>query len=82
MKNLLENNLGLLNWKWIGWLGALLVILGYYLNANAIISSWLIWMVGNALVGIYSIYKKAYSTAVMSFIIMVMNIYGYVSWLS
>tara|TARA_B110000014_G_scaffold260559_1_gene250534 strand:- start:896 stop:1144 length:249 start_codon:yes stop_codon:yes gene_type:complete len=82
MKNLLENNLGLLNWKWIGWLGALLVILGYYLNANAIISSWLVWMVGNALVGIYSIYKKAYSTAVMSFIIMVMNIYGYVSWLS
>ena len=82
MKNLLENNLRLLNWKWIGWLGALLVILGYYLNANAIISSWLVWMVGNALVGIYSIYKKAYSTAVMSFIIMVMNIYGYVSWLS
>ena len=82
MKNLLENNLGLLNWKWIGWLGALLVILGYYLNANAIISSWLVWMVGNALVGIYSIYKKSYSTAVMSFIIMVMNIYGYVSWLS
>ena len=82
MKNSLENNLGLLNWKWIGWLGALLVILGYYLNANAIISSWLVWMVGNALVGIYSIYKKAYSTAVMSFIIMVMNIYGYVSWLS
>ena len=82
MKNLLENNLGLLNWKWIGWLGALLVILGYYLNANAIISSWLVWMVGNALVGIYSIYKKAYSTAVMSFIIMVMNIYGYLSWLS
>ena len=82
MKNLLENNLGLLNWKWIGWLGALLVILGYYLNANAIISSWLVWMVGNALVGIYSIYKRAYSTAVMSFIIMVMNIYGYVSWLA
>jgi len=82
MKNLLNNNLEWLNWKWIGWLGALLVILGYYLNANAIISSWLIWMVGNALVGIYSIYKKAYSTAVMSFIIMVMNIYGYVSWLS
>ena len=82
MKNLLENNLEWLNWKWIGWLGALLVILGYYLNANAIISSWLTWIVGNALVGIYSIYKRAYSTAVMSFIIMVMNIYGYVSWLS
>ena len=32
--------------------------------------------------GIYSIHKKAYSTAVMSFIIMVMNIYGYIQWVS
>jgi hypothetical protein len=39
-------------------------------------------MVGNAMVGIYSIYKKAYSTAAMSFIIMIMNIYGYLRWLS
>ena len=66
----------------LGWTATALLLVGYYLNANAIISSWLVWMVGNALVGIYSIYKRAYSTAVMSFIIMVMNIYGYVSWLS
>jgi hypothetical protein len=39
-------------------------------------------MAGNALVGAYSIYKKAYSTALMSFIIMIMNIYGYILWLS
>ena len=31
---------------------------------------------------IYSIYKKAYSTAVMSFILTIMNIYGYILWLS
>ena len=70
------------NWTIIGWLGAVLVIIGYYLNANEYITSWIVWMIGNAMVAVYSIYKKAYSTAVMSFIIMLMNIYGYIRWLS
>ena len=67
-------------WAIFGWLGASLVIFGYYLNANEFISSWLVWFTGNLLVGIFSLYKKAYSTAIMSFIIMVMNIYGYIQW--
>ena len=70
------------NWTIIGWLGAVLVIIGYYLNANEYITSWIVWMIGNAMVAVYSIHKKAYSTAVMSFIIMLMNIYGYIRWLS
>ena len=70
------------NWTVIGWLGAILVIIGYYLNANEYITSWIVWMIGNAMVAVYSIHKKAYSTAVMSFIIMLMNIYGYIRWLS
>ena len=65
----------------LGWIGALLVILGYYLNAQHHISCWPIWILGNALVGGYSIYKKAYPTAMMSLIILIMNIYGYLSWL-
>ena len=68
-------------WKWMGWAGALLVVLGYYLNANMYVSSWLVWIIGNILVGIYSIKKEAYSTALMSFIIAALNIYGYFSWL-
>lgn len=64
----------------IGWLGAGLVIFGYYLNAHQHISSWLIWIVGNVCVAGYSIHKKAWSTAVMSLIITVMNIYGYLTW--
>ena len=67
-------------WAISGWLGASLVIIGYYLNANEFISSWLVWFTGNLLVGIFSLYKKAYSTAIMSFIIMVMNVYGYLQW--
>ncbi len=71
-----------MQWKWIGWLGASMVIFGYYLNANEYIASWLVWMVGNTMVGIYSLYKKAYSTAAMSFMITMMNIYGYIRWLT
>jgi|TARA_B110000263_G_C15132350_1_gene429465 hypothetical protein len=82
MKNWFKNNSESLTLKLMGWMGASLVIFGYYLNANEFLSSWIIWMLGNILVGIYSIYKKAYSTAAMSFIIMGMNIYGYLRWLS
>ena len=64
----------------LGWIGAGLVVFGYYLNAHQYISSWLVWIVGNLLVAGYSIHKKAWSTAVMSLIITVMNIYGYLTW--
>tara|TARA_Y100001963_G_scaffold156179_1_gene249118 strand:- start:2705 stop:2962 length:258 start_codon:yes stop_codon:yes gene_type:complete len=66
----------------LGWLGASLVLFGYYLNANQYISSWLVWVVGNCLVAGYSLHKKAYSTAVMSFLIAIFNIYGYFKWMS
>ena len=81
MKKWINNSSESLNWKLLGWLGAGLVIFGYYLNANQNISSWVVWIAGNAVVGFYSFHKKAYSTAVMSFIIMIMNIYGYLLWL-
>jgi hypothetical protein len=67
-------------WSWLGWLGAVLVILGYYLNANMCVLSWLVWMVGNSLVAWYSWHKEAYPTAVMSVVILIMNIYGWISW--
>jgi len=65
----------------LGWVGALLVLLGYYLNANGSIESWPVWVVGNTLIGIYCFRKEAYPTAVMSFILVVLNIYGYFKWL-
>ena len=61
----------------IGWFGALLVVGGYYLNANGFISSWVVWVIGNLCVAGYSWYKKAWSTLTMSIIIAIMNIYGY-----
>ena len=69
------------NWKWLGWAGATLVVAGYYLNAHLLACSWLIWMVGNGLVAAYSWHKEAYPTVVMSLVILIMNIYGFLKWL-
>jgi len=66
----------------LGWVGAGLVIFGYYLNANHYVCSWYVWIIGNLCVAGYSAHKKAWATLVMSLIITVMNIYGYISWLS
>ena len=65
----------------LGWLGATIVLLGYYLNANGLIASWPIWIVGNCLIGKYCLDKKAYAAAAMSFILIILNIYGYMKWL-
>ena len=64
----------------LGGIGAILVIWGYYLNANYDVFSWLAWIIGNLCVGVYCFFKKAYSTAVMSLAILLMNIYGYLKW--
>ena len=66
----------------LGWVGAFLVVLGYYLNAQHHLSCWPVWIMGNTLVAGYSIYKKTYPTALMSLIITIMNVYGYITWKS
>ena len=65
----------------LGWWGAGLDLLGYYLNANQHLSSWLVWVIGNLCIAGYSAHKKAYPTLLMSLIITGMNIYGYFSWI-
>jgi nicotinamide riboside transporter PnuC len=65
----------------LGWIGASLVLFGYVLNAQKMPISWLIWVVGNAMVGTYCLQKKTYPTAVMSFILVILNVYGYLCWI-
>ena len=67
-------------WESIGWSGAVYVVVGYSLNANHIVYCWPIWILGNGMITAYSYHKKAYSTMVMSLIILIMNIYGWISW--
>ena len=63
---MVKQNIIIMGWAISGWLGASLVIFGYYLNANEFTSSWLVWFAGNLLVGIYSLFKKAYSKKVFT----------------
>lgn len=64
----------------VGWSSIALIVLGYYLNANHMISCWAVWFVGNILMGAYCCAKKTYPPAILSFAIAILNIYGYVSW--
>jgi len=64
----------------IGWLATVLILIGYYLNAKKYISSWLLWCLGNLLMMIYSIGINATPQVVLAFILMMLNIYGYVKW--
>ena len=64
----------------LGWFGTMLVLYGYYLNAQMDPNSWLVWVIGNTCIGIYCLSKEAYPTAVMSFILVAMSVYGYMSW--
>ena len=66
--------------NWMGWLGAALVLIGYVFNAHQSIFCWPIWIAGNGFVGFYSIEKEAYPTVVMSFVLVVANIYGWTHW--
>ena len=64
----------------IGWTGTALILIGYYLNAKKEISSWLHWCVGNLLMVIYSVAIGATPQVALAFILMMLNIYGYINW--
>ena len=64
----------------IGWIGTFFIPLGYYLNANKLMSSWYAWFIGNLLLMIYSIYMNVYPQVALAIILMGLNIYGYISW--
>jgi len=67
-------------YEFIGWGSIILIVLGYYLNANQMINCWVVWFVGNVLMGAYCCLKKTYPPAILSFAIAILNIYGYISW--
>ncbi len=73
-------NINELWWQKTGWVSMGLIIIGYYLNANQTPVCWIIWFIGNIMMGAYCCYKKTYPPAVLSFLIALMNIYGWFSW--
>ena len=64
----------------IGWVATILLLIGYYLNAQKKIISWIIWIVGNSTMLIYALLIQSESIAFLSFVLVLLNIYGYVSW--
>ena len=64
----------------LGWVGFLLILFGYYVNAKKKIYCFFIWGVGNTIYFIYGYIIDALPVMAMSIFILGMNIYGYFSW--
>ena len=64
----------------IGWLGFFLILLGYYFNARKNLYCFYIWGLGNVLYAIYGFMLDAFPMMAMSAFVLMMNIYGYLSW--
>ena len=66
----------------IGWLATILVLLGFYFNARKNILCFLSWIVGDVLWLYYSYLTDTIPHAGQSFVIIVLNIYGWINWVS
>ena len=64
----------------IGWLGTASILLGDYMNARKLDTSWIVWFLGNLFMLIYSIKINASPQVLLSVVLMVLNVYGYLNW--
>ena len=64
----------------LGWVATITLLVGYYLNAKKMICSWIVWLHGNGVMLIYALAISSYSVAFLSIALMLLNVYGYISW--
>lgn len=64
----------------LGWFATVLLLVGYYFNARKKISSWIIWVIGNSTMLVYAYLITSSSIMFLSFVLVLLNIYGYNSW--
>jgi len=69
-----------INIEWLGWFATILLLIGYYLNAKKHIESWIVWVAGNTAMLIYAYVIHSYSIVFLSFTLIMLNVYGYISW--
>lgn len=69
-----------MNIEVLGWIATAILLIGYYLNAKQKLSSWMFWFIGNAVMLAYAMIIGSHSVAFLSVVLMVMNVYGYISW--
>ena len=65
---------------YLGWVGVIFVLAGYYLMARKDISAWVLWFIGNIFIGLYSYAIEAYPTVILSIVLVIMNVYGFTMW--
>ena len=66
--------------EYIGWLGFVLILFGYYYNAQQKIFCFYIWGIGNIFFLVYALLIQAMPQVAMSIFVLGMNIYGYLHW--
>jgi len=64
----------------LGWVATTILLIGYFLNARKQTISWLFWIVGNTIMGIYAYLISSMSVVALSVILVGLNIYGFYSW--
>ena len=64
----------------LGWLGVFLILAGYFFMARKNISAWVLWFIGNVLMGTYSYIIGAHPMVFLSLALAIMNVYGYMKW--
>jgi len=69
-----------MNVEILGWLATVLLLLGYFTNAQKKRYSWLVWMAGNTLMGTYAYFIDSTSVLFLSIILIGLNLYGYNKW--
>ena len=64
----------------LGWVATTILLIGHFLNARKQTISWLFWIVGNTIMGIYAYLISSMSVVALSVILVGLNIYGFYSW--
>ena len=64
----------------IGWLGFVGLIIGYILNAKKSITCFYVWGLGNILMMIYAVMIDSNPQVATAFVVLLMNVYGYIEW--
>ena len=67
-------------YDWIGWIGTVAIVAGYYFNAKKIKTCFIIWGLGNVAFLIYAILIDAPPQIAISIFVIVMNVYGFKEW--
>ena len=65
----------------LGWLGFILLSIGYYTNSKKNIICFYFWAMGNIVFIFYAFLITSIPMLCMSLFTLIMNVYGYFNWI-